>query len=228
MLKVHFLNRYIHIFVIVFFEFFGTLLFAYANFNLINAKANARTDLERIMYFFVDFSLSMFMCISYGRQFSGALYNPAVVMFRFFRRTERYPIKIGLLYMLMQFLGGIGGSYFGTPLWIQPSILMTFGMLPLWKNSPNSHKLTTSLPRCMGRWYWLLWCKSLLKKGLLSSSITDSFISVYLCFFWLPGLTVQNQMESTLPSDLDFNSHTAPKFIVLFPLRCHIFWLQAL
>ena len=53
----------------------------------------------------------MFMCISYGRQFSGGLYNPAVAIFRTIRKTERYPIKIALVYIASQVAGGIAGSF---------------------------------------------------------------------------------------------------------------------
>ena len=63
------------------------------------------------------------MVISLGRQFSGGLYNPAVALFRMFRRTDRYPIKIGLLYMLMQFGGSIAGSCFGIILTYMNSLL---------------------------------------------------------------------------------------------------------
>lgn len=59
----------------------------------------------------MDFSLTMFMCISYGRQFSGGLYNPAVAVFRTIRKTERYPIRIGLVYIISQIAGGITGSF---------------------------------------------------------------------------------------------------------------------
>ena len=81
------LNRYLHIFVIIFFQYFGTTLFAYGNLNLVNLKGNTKNTFFKIIYFFLDFSLSMLMCISIGRQFSGGLYNPAVAVFRMFRKT---------------------------------------------------------------------------------------------------------------------------------------------
>ena len=107
------LGKNIHIFVIVFFELMGTTLFAYINLNLINQKGDAKTQAAKIFYFFVDFSLSMFICISYGRQFSGGVYNPSNSLFRIFRRTDRYPWRIGLLYISMQMLGGLIGSFLG-------------------------------------------------------------------------------------------------------------------
>ena len=81
------LNKYLYIFIIVFFEFLGTALFSYSNLNLINLKDKADKVNEKIIYGFLDFSLSMLMCISYTRQFSGGLYNPAVAIFRALRRT---------------------------------------------------------------------------------------------------------------------------------------------
>lgn len=87
------------------------MLFAYGNLNLVNLKASAIDPMAKIIYFFLDFSLSMLMCISFGRQFSGGLYNPAVAVFRMFRKTERYPIKIGFLYILCQVCGGLAGSF---------------------------------------------------------------------------------------------------------------------
>ena len=53
----------------------------------------------------------MLMCISFGRQFSGGLYNPAVAVFRMFRKTERYPVNIGFIYIFFQIAGGITGSF---------------------------------------------------------------------------------------------------------------------
>ena len=105
------LNRYLHVFVIIFFEYFGTTLFAYGNLNLVNLKGNTNNLFERVIFFFLDFSISMFMCISYGRQFSGGLYNPIVAVFRSLRKSERYPIPIAILYILCQVAGGITGSF---------------------------------------------------------------------------------------------------------------------
>ena len=63
------------------------------------------------MYGFIDFSLSMLMCISYTRQFAGGVYNPAVVVFRMLRRTDRFPIKTGIIYIISQILGSIAGAF---------------------------------------------------------------------------------------------------------------------
>ena len=87
------------------------MLFAYGNLNLVNLKGNTTDPLTKVIFFFLDFSLSMLMCISYGRQFSGGLYNPAVAVFRMFRKTERYPVKIGFLYIICQIAGGVAGSF---------------------------------------------------------------------------------------------------------------------
>ena len=106
-------DKYLHIFIIVFFEFMGTMLFAYSNLNLINLKAQATLPGEKIVYDILDFSLSMFMCISYTRQFSGGMYNPAVAIFRAIRRTDRFPVKISLCYIISQFFGAISGSFIG-------------------------------------------------------------------------------------------------------------------
>ena len=55
----------------------------------------------------------MFMCISFGRQFSGGLYNPSVVVFRMLRKTDRLPFRTGLVYLLMQFSGASVGCFIG-------------------------------------------------------------------------------------------------------------------
>lgn len=109
-------NENFNIFIIAFFEFFGTLLFAFFNFSLLNAKAEAKTEAMRILLFYIDFSLSLFMCIAYGRQFSGGVYNPAIILFRMLRKTDRLTIKIGAIYMIAQFVGACIGSIIGTRL----------------------------------------------------------------------------------------------------------------
>lgn len=109
--KLFFLNKYLHIIVIIIFEFFGTLIFAYCTFNMVNLKDMSNSIYAKLVYYFLDFSLSMLLVISYGRQFSGGLYNPAVTFFRMFRKTERYSISIGLLYMVCQFSGSIVGCF---------------------------------------------------------------------------------------------------------------------
>jgi glycerol uptake facilitator-like aquaporin len=53
------------------------------------------------------------MCVAYGRQFSGGVYNPAVTLFRMLRKIDRVSIKMGLIYMLVQFLGACVGSLIG-------------------------------------------------------------------------------------------------------------------
>lgn len=42
---------------------------------------------------------------------SGGVYNPANTLFRLFRRTDRYPIKNGMIYLVAQMLGGIAGAF---------------------------------------------------------------------------------------------------------------------
>ena len=81
------LNRYLHVLVIIIFEFFGTLIFAYCTYNMVNIKSSGNSIYLKLVFFFLDFSLSMLMVISYGRQFSGGLFNPAVAFFRMFRKT---------------------------------------------------------------------------------------------------------------------------------------------
>lgn len=56
----------------------------------------------------------MFMCISFGRQFSGGLYNPSVVVFRMLRKTDRLTLKTGFVYLFFQFSGGAVGCFIGT------------------------------------------------------------------------------------------------------------------
>jgi glycerol uptake facilitator-like aquaporin len=107
-------NENFNIFIIVFFEFFGTFLFAFFNFNLLNAKAEAKTETAKMLLFYIDFSLSLFMCVAYGRQFSGGVYNPAVTLFRMLRKTDRVTVKIGVIYMIAQFVGAALGSFIGT------------------------------------------------------------------------------------------------------------------
>ena len=57
--KLIVLNQYLHILVIVLFEFFGTLIFAYCTYNMVNLKSSGKSIYLRIVYFFLDFSLSM-------------------------------------------------------------------------------------------------------------------------------------------------------------------------
>ena len=71
----------------------------------------------------------MFICISYGRQMSGGVHNPANSLFRLFRRTDRYPIKIGLIYIIAEMLGGLVGSF-----------------LALWINDVKHAPITSILP----------------------------------------------------------------------------------
>ena len=55
----------------------------------------------------------MFMCISFGRQFSGGLYNPSVVVFRMLRKTDRLTVRTGVVYLFFQFSGGAVGCFIG-------------------------------------------------------------------------------------------------------------------
>ena len=102
--------------VIIIFEFLGTLLFTYSTINLINLKAEAKAKNSQLylIYEFLDFSFAMLMCISYTRQFAGGVYNPAITIFRLLRRTDRFPLKVGLLYMLSETAGAIAGGFIGT------------------------------------------------------------------------------------------------------------------
>lgn len=111
------LNENFSIFIIVFFEFFGTFLYAYLNFSVLNAKAEAKTEFEKLLMFYIDFSLSLFICVAYGRSFSGGVYNPATTFFRMLRRTDRLTVKMGMIYMAAQFLGASLGSIIGTCLY---------------------------------------------------------------------------------------------------------------
>ena len=55
----------------------------------------------------------MFVAISYGQQFSGGVYNPAIVLFRMLRKTDRMPFKVGIIYQCFQICGGTFGSFVG-------------------------------------------------------------------------------------------------------------------
>lgn len=109
------LHRKLDLCVIVIFEFMGTLLFTYCTLNLITLKKQAKSQNSQgfIVYEFVDFSLAMLMCISFTRQFAGAVYNPAIVIFRMLRRTDWYPLRVGILYIVSQFAGAICGGFIG-------------------------------------------------------------------------------------------------------------------
>lgn len=108
------INENFSIFIVVFFEFFGTFLFAYFNFCLLNAKAEAKNETVKMLLFYIDFSLSLFLCLAYGRSFSGGVYNPATTFFRMLRRTDRVTVKMGSITMAAQFLGASVGSIIGT------------------------------------------------------------------------------------------------------------------
>ncbi len=107
------INKHLNIMIIIFFEFFGTALFGFTNINLLNKAATTHSTAYKEIYLSIDFALSLFICISYGRQFSGGLYNPAITLFRMLRKNERIPLKTGLLYISMQFLGSIFGCCIG-------------------------------------------------------------------------------------------------------------------
>jgi len=96
-------------------EFLGQGLFAFMNINIINAISNVNSSPgAKIIYTSIFYSLSMFINISYGREFTGGVYNPAVVFFRLFRRTDRYTLSICLLYWCSEFSGGVIGCLAGT------------------------------------------------------------------------------------------------------------------
>jgi glycerol uptake facilitator-like aquaporin len=90
------------------------MLFGYINLNIINAKATYKNSYDLLLIFNLDFALSLFMCISYGRQFSGGIYNPAIVLYRMLRKTDRLTIKIGITYQISQFGGALVGCLIGT------------------------------------------------------------------------------------------------------------------
>ena len=90
------------------------MLFGYTNLNIINAKATYKDNNALLLIYNLDFALSLFMCLSYGRQFSGGIYNPAIVFYRQLRKTDRLTFKIGITYQISQFLGGTVGCLIGT------------------------------------------------------------------------------------------------------------------
>jgi len=53
------------------------------------------------------------MVLCYGRQFSGGIYNCAVVLFRQIRKVDRLSLKIGLLYQASQIAGASVGAVIG-------------------------------------------------------------------------------------------------------------------
>jgi glycerol uptake facilitator-like aquaporin len=65
------------------------------------------------MVYYTNFAFALFIAICYGRQFSGGVYNPAVVLFRQFRKNDRMSIKVGFLYQFFQILGGTAGCFIG-------------------------------------------------------------------------------------------------------------------
>ena len=91
-------------------ETLGEALFSFVNINLVNQiQAKTTPAALKVVYTSAFFALSLFLNISFGREFSGGVFNPAVVFFRLFRRTDRYTISIGLLYIGSQFLGATVG-----------------------------------------------------------------------------------------------------------------------
>ena len=72
----------------------------------------------------------MLMCISYTRQFAGGVYNPAVVVFRMLRKTDRFKPKIGFIYIASQVAGSIVGAVIGNQYNIQHYTLIIL-ILPL-------------------------------------------------------------------------------------------------
>ena len=86
-------------FVVGVFEFLGTSLFAYINLVLISKSYENSDPLSRMYVTTVDFSFSMLLCIGYSRQMSGGVHNPANSLFRMLRKEERYPFKIGMIYI---------------------------------------------------------------------------------------------------------------------------------
>lgn len=136
--------------VIIFFEFFGTLLFTYSNLNLLNLKNSPSSNIyDKIMYGFIDFALSMLMCISYTRQFAGGVYNPAVVVFRMLRRTDRFPVKTGVIYIVSQISGSIVGAFIGKYLIIKHSILIMLILHQLQDTCPLLSRLSI-----LGQKWW--------------------------------------------------------------------------
>lgn len=101
-------------FLIFWGEMLGQGLFAFMNINIINGIANKDTlPGMKVVYTSIFYTMSMFINISYGREFTGGVYNPAVVFFRMFRRTDRYKPTIGILYLGSEFLGSVLGNLVG-------------------------------------------------------------------------------------------------------------------
>lgn len=87
-------------YLLVFFgEMLGQGLFAFMNINIINQIASTDSVVYKVILTSIFYTCSMFMNISYGREFTGGVYNPAVVLFRMLRRTDRYPFGLGCLYL---------------------------------------------------------------------------------------------------------------------------------
>jgi glycerol uptake facilitator-like aquaporin len=81
-------------------ELLGQALFAFININIINGISSPDTPPRRKLIFTsLYYALSMFINISFARDFSGGVFNPATVLFRLFRRTDRYRFKTALIYI---------------------------------------------------------------------------------------------------------------------------------
>lgn len=110
-------------------EMLGQGLFAFMNINIINGLSNANASPgTKIIYTSIFYSMSLFINISYGRDFSGGVYNPAVVFFRLFRRTDRYKLSICLIYWGSEFLGSVLGCLAGILVSIQRSTSATYNI----------------------------------------------------------------------------------------------------
>ena len=113
-------------FIIIFFEYFGAMLFAYLNFQSVALYHQAQTTTGSLTLWTNDF-FALFIVACYGRQFSGGIYNNCIVFYRIIRRTDRLSFKIGLLYLGVQIAGALSGSLICNSIINQPVIYVTDG-----------------------------------------------------------------------------------------------------
>lgn len=103
--------RNIEYFNIVFFEFTGTALFSYGVLACLNTSLVL--PILGGVFSSAFISLSLFIAIVWGGQFTGGHFNPAVTLGFMLKREKRLHWAKGLVYMLAQILGAWVGAGMG-------------------------------------------------------------------------------------------------------------------
>ena len=100
-------------FNIIFFEFTGSAMFSYGMLACLNM--NMVSPLLNGVFSSVFISLSLFISIVWGGQFTGGHFNPAVTLGFMLKREGRLHWGKGLVYMASQIVGAWIGAGLGNP-----------------------------------------------------------------------------------------------------------------